>query len=276
VGLFAFDPRAHLTETSKLLTPENVASLRGSWDAWWDKSKSICVEKTPGNMIMGRFLQAAFGNASFIVIKRHPVAACLATQKWSRTSLHSLFEHWLRCYDIFAEDKPHLRQVYELTYEDYIENQNRHHQQIASFIGAGFPLDVEPATETYNKKYLDRWHWMLTSGPRKTYCQFVAAKYEPAFARHNYSLFAGLENGEQLRREAASISPARGAFYCLCVDAAARVRRWAALSKISVKEKFGFPDEVNRIHRQGGSSESRRETAQPVEQPPQPSDAPTK
>ena len=28
---YGFDPRAHLTETSDLLTPENVARVRASW-----------------------------------------------------------------------------------------------------------------------------------------------------------------------------------------------------------------------------------------------------
>src|SRR5437667_876978 len=44
-GRFGFDPRAHRTETSSLLTPQNIARLRASWHAYWDKDKSICVEK---------------------------------------------------------------------------------------------------------------------------------------------------------------------------------------------------------------------------------------
>ena len=36
-GRYGFDPRAHLTETSDLLTSENVARLRASWHAYWGK-----------------------------------------------------------------------------------------------------------------------------------------------------------------------------------------------------------------------------------------------
>jgi hypothetical protein len=61
-GRFAFDPRAHLTETSSLLTPENKVKLRASWEPWWDKSKSVCIEKSTGNLLKGRFLQAVFEN----------------------------------------------------------------------------------------------------------------------------------------------------------------------------------------------------------------------
>src|SRR5207248_8981603 len=96
---------------------------------------SICVEETPGNLIITRFLQAAFPNAYFIVIRRHPVAVSISTQKWSLRSLHSLFEHWLRCHDLFEQDRPYLTRVYELTYEDYVEHPEKHHNEVADFIG---------------------------------------------------------------------------------------------------------------------------------------------
>ena len=47
-GRYGFDPRAHLTETSDLLTPENVAKLRASWHAYWDNSKSNLRGENPG------------------------------------------------------------------------------------------------------------------------------------------------------------------------------------------------------------------------------------
>src|SRR2546430_8559633 len=126
-GRFGFDPRAHRTEHSELLTPENVARLRASWHRYWDKSKMICVEKTPGNVLMTRFLQAAFPNSYFIVIRRHPVSVSIAGQRWTSnlTSLNRMFQHWLHCYRLFEDDKKYLKHVYELTYEDYIENPDK-------------------------------------------------------------------------------------------------------------------------------------------------------
>ena len=95
---------------------------------------------------MTRFLQAAFPNSYFVVIKRHPVAVSLATQKWkvNLTAVHRLFEHWLHCYEIFEEDKKYLKRVYELNYEDYVENPAKYHQEIAAFIGTSVP---EPPKE---------------------------------------------------------------------------------------------------------------------------------
>jgi hypothetical protein len=77
-GKFGFDPRAHLTETSRLLTPENALKLRQSWERYWDQSKAIRVEKTPGNLLKTRFLQAVFPHSYFIVIRRHPGPVSMA------------------------------------------------------------------------------------------------------------------------------------------------------------------------------------------------------
>jgi hypothetical protein len=189
VGWYGFDPRAHLTEHSELLTQDNIARLKASWDSHWDPTKPIRLEKTPGNLIMTRFLQAAFPDAYFIVIKRHPVPASMASQKWSMSPLHRLFEHWLQCYDIFESDKRHLNRVYELTYEGYIQDASRYHREIADFIGTRPPaVEMEQVTAAHNEKYFNRWSELLTSSRFSSYYRFIATRYEPGFSRHGYSL----------------------------------------------------------------------------------------
>lgn len=188
-GLFGFDPQAHVTENSLLLTEANVTRLREAWEKHWDPNKRIRVEKTPANLLMTRFLQAAFENAYFVVMKRHPVAVSLATQRWPRCPLHRLFEHWLRCYEVFDRDKRHLRNLYELRYEDYILNPDRHLREIAAFIGTEpAALPVHQVSGAYNAKYLKRWARMLRSFPLRIYYRQIAAEYGKSFAAHAYSL----------------------------------------------------------------------------------------
>src|SRR5438094_44659 len=98
-GRFGFDPRAHRTENSPLMTPENVARLHASWHAYWDKSKRICVEKTPGNLLMTRFLQAAFPNSYFIVVKRHPVPVSVSSQLLKNSFFKSYYLYITRKYE---------------------------------------------------------------------------------------------------------------------------------------------------------------------------------
>jgi hypothetical protein len=188
-GRFGFAPEAHLTEDSPLLTPTNVARLHKSWETYWDRDKTIRVEKTPGNLLKTRFLQAAFPNAHFIVIKRHPVPVSLAIQKWSLTPLHELFAHWLHCHKLFDEDKKRLNHLFELSYENYIEDPGRYLERIANFLGTEFSGSLqEQITDGYDRKYFDRWARMLKSSPFKAYYRRVTEQYERKFREHGYSL----------------------------------------------------------------------------------------
>ncbi len=192
-GWYGFDPTAHLTEKSELLTPENVERLHASWSRYWDPSKNIRIEKTPGNLIMTRFLQAAFPGCYFIVIRRHPVAVSMANQRWKKSmaSLHVGFEHWLHCYALFEEDKKFLNNVYELTYEQYIADPGRYHREIANFIGATLGDEtLEEVTGSHNRRYFERWRQLRTESPFRSYYQYVAGKYEPRFVPFGYSLLA--------------------------------------------------------------------------------------
>ena len=259
-GRYGFDPRAHLTETSDLLMPENVARLRASWHAYWDNGKTICVEKTPGNLLMTRFLQAAFPNSFFIVIKRHPGAVSMATQRWkvSVIAIHRLFEHWLHCYGIFEEDKRYLKHVYELTYEGYVENPDKYHQEIARFIGTGVPevpkddefryvaqwpnptglrvpeRAMEETSRAYNKKYFDRWSNLLNNSLFKSYYRYIARKYEPEFAKYGYSLTKGFGVTEEVLKRG-KVSDTVGTLCCLGADTGAFMRRLSVRSKGQLK-----------------------------------------
>jgi hypothetical protein len=235
---FGFDPRTHLTEASPLLTSENSLRLRQSWEQYWDQSKEIRVEKTPGHLLKTRFLQVVFPNSYFIVTRRHPVAVSLANnQKWKLTSapLHKLFDHWLHCHGLFDEDKRYLERVYELRYEDYIQNPDKYHEEIAGFIGTEVPkrssVDkfyyvtqwrnptglrvpenaMEDVTGAHNQKYFKRWSELLNNSRFSRYHEYLAVTYEPKFSKYGYSLIDGFGVSEE--RLAKQASPALGGLY---------------------------------------------------------------
>jgi len=287
-GRFGFDPRAHLTEDSDLLTTENVTKLRASWHAYWDNSRSIFVEKTPANILMTRFLQAAFPNSYFIVITRHPIPVSMAAQKWKMnvTSLYRMFEHWLHCHAIYERDKKHLKHVYELRYEDYVQNQAKYHEEIAAFLGTCVPEPpkednlrivtqwrnpsglhvpehaMEQATEGHNKKYLDRWSGLLTSSPSKGYYRYIARKYESRFAKYGYSLITGLDIDGQVRR-GGKISVILGRFWCLVADTGALVQRVGARTPCVIKRqvKAMLPEflviKIRRAHQRASLNQNK-------------------
>lgn len=266
-GRFGFDQRAHRTEESSLLTADNVRRLHQSWHAHWDNNKQICVEKTPANILMTRFLQEAFPNSYFVVIRRHPVAVSIATQKFwkiNRTALHRLLYHWLHCYDLFARDKSHLKHVYELTYEDYVQNPTRYHSDIAAFIGTRVPerqeegdlqyvvhpgqkvsqvreKGLEEVNSMHNERYLNRWSELLGTSPWKEYYRYIGRKYEKRFNEYGYSLLESLDNADERMRR---VDQTLGPLYCLGADTftlacrlGAKAKRRLLLSTVALSDQ---------------------------------------
>ncbi|PYK42653.1 MAG: hypothetical protein DME46_09785 [Verrucomicrobia bacterium] len=260
-GRFGFDTRGHRTESSTLLTPENVSKLRASWHKYWNNAKRIYVEKTPSNLLATRFLQAAFANSYFIIIRRHPVPVAIACQKWkfNVTSLDNLFAHWLHCYALYEGDRKYLKRVYELRYEDYVEDQDKYHKEIAAFIGTEVPeppkedtyryvmqwrkptglrvpeKGMEKASPIHNQKYLDRWHRLLTESPFRVYYRYLARKYESQFSQYGYSLISGLPNGNEVLHEGGMIANGLGALSCRAADTGALMWRAALRCKVALR-----------------------------------------
>jgi len=285
-----FDTRIHRTESSDLLAPEKVARLHATWHSYWDNTKSIFVEKTPENFLMTRFLQAAFPNAYFIVLRRHPVPVSMAGQKWTSniTSLNRMFEHWLHCYKLFEQDKKYLTHVYELRYEDYVGNPDKYHQEIAAFIGTRVPESpkedafyivlqqwhpfglrvperaMEVPSAVYSKKYFDRWSYFLTRSPFKGYYRYIATKYEPEFAKYGYSLSKGFVESQQAVDRGSKITALCGPIYCCGADAGALLRRCAVRTKHYAKRtvKRFLPEFlINKVRQARESALLRQERA---------------
>jgi hypothetical protein len=215
------------------------------------------VEKTPENFLMTRFLQVAFPNSYFVVIKRHPVPVSIAGQRWTVniTSLNRMFQHWLLCYKIFEEDKKYLKHFYQLRYEDYVENPHKYHQEIAAFIGTRVPEPpkedtfrivlqqwrplglrvpkraMELPSAAYSKKYFDRWSYFLTKSPFRGYYQYIARKYEPEFSKYGYSLIKEFVEIEEALCRDSKLSAVVGPVSCVAADVGAFLRRCAVRTK---------------------------------------------
>jgi Sulfotransferase family len=118
-GRFGFDARAHLTEASSLATAANADRLWREWCPYWSSQGRWYLEKSPANLIRGRFLQALFPEASFIFVVRHPVAVALAVRKWSHTGIYALLHHWLHCHRLLHIDLPVIRRSCIVSYEEF-------------------------------------------------------------------------------------------------------------------------------------------------------------
>lgn len=155
-GRFAFSPDVGLTEESSLAEGA-YNRLMVEWSPHWDTSRDVLIEKSPPNLLRFRFLQAVFPHAHCVAVMRHPIAVAYATQKWSKTSIPSLIEHWLVAYERFSGDRPQLENVHEVRYESLVEDPEKTVGALERSLGlsARVPdVAIEPGS---NARYFERW-----------------------------------------------------------------------------------------------------------------------
>jgi hypothetical protein len=182
-GKFGFYPEAYLAESAPLITNANREKLFSEWKQHWDLAKPVLLEKSPPNLIRMRFLQAMFPGCYFIMMVRHPIAVSYATQKWSETSLHSLFKHWLLCHESMERDRQHIERLFVLKYEHFVTNPNYHLRRIYTFLG----LELQPCKLEIvdaNPKYFERWE----QSRRKLISRYLIGRFEKRVNSFGYTL----------------------------------------------------------------------------------------
>jgi hypothetical protein len=202
-GRFGLLKEAHLTEDSPLVTAANRERLWQSWRGHWDESRAVLVEKSPPNMLMTRFLQAMFPEASFVLVVRHPIAVSAATQKWSHTRPHQLLRHWQVAHRTLRGDLPRLRRALIVRYERLVADPDRELNRVFRFtglsdhapgrrIGSGINQDNFDGDRTprraVNERYFERWAERRRSPLKRLYLDAAERRVAPEAARFGYAM----------------------------------------------------------------------------------------
>lgn len=194
-GAFGFNPEAHLTESSPLVTPANREKLFSEWSPYWDLSKKFLLEKSPPNLIRTRFLQAMFPQSSFVALMRHPLAVSYATRAWYRhyrinwRSLARILEHWLVCHEIFREDQKHLgRPPLVLKYEQFVAEPEKSVHAVQDMLGVERRPCQQKILSGVNQKYFNRWQRELSGLLTGYNCRSIIKRFEERCRSFGYSL----------------------------------------------------------------------------------------
>jgi sulfotransferase family protein len=189
-GRFALAAAAHLTEASPLLTPDTGARLLAQWRPHWDLSRPVLLEKSPPNLIMARFLQAAFPDARFVMVVRHPAIVSLSTRKWARLRpLGALLDHWFHAHRLLESDAAHLRRLLVVKYEHLVAAPRRTLAEVAGFLGLEGEVPAGGLDRRRSAGYRRQWHELQAGGPwRRERLSRLVRRHEPAANHLGYSL----------------------------------------------------------------------------------------
>lgn len=172
-GRFALDPRSHLTEASSLATAESAQRLVGEWSRYWDLDRRLLLEKSPPNLLLGRFLQALFPGSALLFVVRHPVVVALSTHKRRRLTsrsvhqetTHQLVGHWMAAHDTFLQDLPYLTRTNVVRYEALVANPVAALESVADLLGMASPVPTDTLLPSCSDRYARQWEAMKTGSP---------------------------------------------------------------------------------------------------------------
>lgn len=197
-GRFAFDARAHLTEESPLATPESAKALLAAWEPFWDKDTRLFVEKSPPNLVMGRFLQELFPGSALVVVIRHPVVVALSNKKWRRMlssdprrfqTVTSLVDHWVTAHRILVQDLPYLRRVHVVHYEDLVRSPEHQLAGIADFLGLEQPIPADGLKASASRQYEQWWDdWASWWRPGHWQRRVITRRFRDDLAAFGYDV----------------------------------------------------------------------------------------
>lgn len=198
-GLFALHRKAHFTEKSKYISEENRNKMVGQWLEHWDRQKPWRIEKSPPNLIRGRFLQQMFPGCHLVFIVRHPAAVTFATQKWGGYPIPELFRHWAAAHDIMRRDLLHLKNITLVRYEDLASNPHAVIAKIAEQVGLSpheFSAEVQPDV---NAKYFLHWQEWQQDNPKEAKKLLKAYSGDAAAFAYSLSVPYAVERPDILR-----------------------------------------------------------------------------
>jgi hypothetical protein len=166
-GTFAFDPGAHLTESSALASPATADALLRAWWPFWRLAGGehlgwggglVLLEKSPPDLLRTRLLQCLFPEARFVIVLRHPAVVSASTTLWRpELGTATLLRHWVHAHAVLAGDAPFLRHCHVVRYEDLVARPG------PALAALGHTLDIDPVpgpgtlAAGYDERHLAAW-----------------------------------------------------------------------------------------------------------------------
>ncbi|WP_281965227.1 sulfotransferase family protein [Serinicoccus marinus] len=189
-GRFAKNPKAHLAPPAPGDVPQVREQLLRDWGPHWDLGKHFLIEKSPPNMIMGRYLQATFPGSALVVIMRHPVVVALSTKKWTRTtSLKGLVGHWLTAHKKLRQDASSLERLYVLRYEDLMTQSVITLDALGSYLGIEGQLSAERLDGGRSDKYQKTWERMKSGSLKQRWERArIVSAFGEAMSEYGYDV----------------------------------------------------------------------------------------
>lgn len=110
--------------------------IKKIWQAHWDSSRPVWLEKSPPNVVRAEMLEREFQPARFILSIRNPYAVCEAMLRKNRNNktLEQIVRHWLACARFQLHNVRKLESSLVCTYEELTDDTERTIERLVSYV----------------------------------------------------------------------------------------------------------------------------------------------
>lgn len=121
-----------------------------------------------------------------MIIVRHPVAVSYSSAKWTDIPFHRLVAHWIRCHELFEDDRPHVRDLMVVRYEDFVRRPQDIVGSVYKFAGLDFEHVSQTVNRHVNRKYLRKWTYRKLVSRASAYRRRIIERYGDGVERLSY------------------------------------------------------------------------------------------
>jgi hypothetical protein len=110
--------------------------VKKSWQASWDLSKPVLLEKSPPHLVRARQLEENFPNSYFVVMMRNPYAFCEGIKRrWKKElSISAIARFWAAWATYQIDNCRILQKALFLTYEKFTDGSEQACRQLIEFM----------------------------------------------------------------------------------------------------------------------------------------------
>ncbi len=124
--------------------------IKAVWDAYWDPSKPVLLEKSPPNIIRTRDILAHFEPVRFVIMVRNPYAQSEGLMRRNNWSARRAANFAMMCLRTQLENRRQLEHAAVLTYESLVKDPAGTCKQLGAFMPELSDMDADASFEVHS------------------------------------------------------------------------------------------------------------------------------
>jgi len=124
--------------------------IKKIWSKYWDRSKSILLEKSPPNICRANDIDKAFSNSKYICLVRDPYAQIQSNIRRYNTDIEVATEKYISYLKFQKNNIENLENTLVISYEELADNPLKTKEKISSFLPLLMDINIDLKFNAHN------------------------------------------------------------------------------------------------------------------------------